>query len=302
MTILTLLQQLLGPYKSFPNGENYFMCPFCNHPKKKFAVNQHSLKWHCWHCNSKGGHIIWLLKKLNVPKHLLESFKEVLSDVDLRKYKSTTADSKLFLPIEYKPLWKPNKSYPYLHALSYVKNRGIRTEDILRYRIGYCDSGTYAGRIIIPSFNKNNELNYFTARSFYEGGMKYKNPPVSKNIVCFENLINWKEPVVLCEGMFDAIALRRNAVPLLGKTLPKQLERALLENGVKDIFVFLDADAQRDAMGLEQHLKKYNISTRIVLSDKKDASDIGFAGAWEIINSATSTEFKNYIEQKLSLI
>ncbi len=278
------------------------MCPFCHNPKKKFAVNQHNLKWHCWHCNSKGGHVIWLLKKLNVPKNLIENFKEVLNDADIKLYRSTTAETKLFLPTEFKPLWKPTKSYPYLHALSYLKNRGIRTEDILRYRIGYCENGTYAGRVIIPSFNIKNELNYFTARSFYDGGMKYKNPPVSKNIVCFENFVNWNEPIVLCEGMFDAISLRRNAVPLLGKTLPKNLEKAILENNAKEIIIFLDIDAQKEAMELERHLKQYNILTKIVFAKGKDASDMGFQSAWETIKQANSTEFKNYIEQKLSLV
>ncbi len=39
------------------------------------------------------------------------------------------------------------------------------------------------------------KLNYFLARSFYESGLKYKNPPVSKNVIVFENQINWKMPL-----------------------------------------------------------------------------------------------------------
>lgn len=301
MTILTLLQQILGPYKPFQKGENYFACPFCHHPKKKFAVNQHNLKWHCWHCGNKGGHIIWLLKKLNLSKDQIAQFREVLNDTDFKIYKSTTADVKLFLPTEFKPLWKPTKEYGYLHAITYIKQRGIRTEDILRYKMGYCDSGKYAGRIIIPSYDANNQLNYFTARSYYDGGMKYKNPPVTKNIVCFENMIDWNEPVILCEGMFDAIALRRNAVPLLGKTIPKNLERGLLEHKVKEVIIFLDIDAQEDAMKLEQHLKQYSINTRLVLTEKKDASEMGFEESWQAVNAAESTDFKDFIKQRLSM-
>lgn len=299
MTILTLLQEILGPYKVFPNGENYFMCPFCHNPKKKFAVNNMNLRWHCWHCQAKGGHIIWLLKKLNLSRDIILRFKELLGEVDIRKYKTTTAQSTLFLPTEYKPLWKTSKSYAYLNAVSYLKTRGIRTEDILRHRMGYCEEGPYAGRVIVPSYDHNNQLNYFTARSFFEGGMKYKNPPVTKNIVCFENLINWKEPIILCEGMFDAIALRRNAIPLLGKTLPKNLERTLLQHKVKDVAIFLDADAQEDAIKMERRLQQYGISTRLVITGQKDASEIGFEASWDAIDEAEQTHFKQFITQRL---
>lgn len=299
MTILTLLQEILGPYKVFPNGENYFMCPFCHHQKKKFAVNSNNLRWHCWHCGAKGGHIIWLLKKLNLSRDVIARFKELLSDVDIKKYKNTTAQSTLFLPSEYKPLWVPTKSYHYLHAVTYLQSRGIRSQDILRYRIGYCEEGPYAGRIIIPSYDNNNQLNYFTARSYFEGGMKYKNPPVTKNIVCFENLVNWKEPVVLCEGMFDAITLRRNAIPLLGKTLPKNLERALLEHKVKEVVIFLDNDAQDDAIKMEQKLHQYDISTKLVITGEKDASLMGFEESWRAIEDAEQTQFKQFITQRL---
>ena len=169
----------------------------------------------------------------------------------------------------------------------------------MRYRIGYCEEGPYSGRVIVPSYDSNNQLNYFTARSFFEGGMKYKNPPVTKNIVAFENLINWNEPVILCEGMFDAIALRRNAIPLLGKTLPKVLERTLLENKVKEVVIFLDNDARDDAVKMEQRLQQYGIATKLVITGEKDASQMGFEESWKAIDAAEQTEFKQFITQRL---
>lgn len=298
MTIITLLQQILGAY--IQQADEYlFHCPFCHHSKKKLSVNISNNKWKCWTCGSKGGHIIWLLKKLNLSKELIQQFKEILGDEDIKIYKSTTAEVKLFLPHEYKPLWKPEKSYAYYHAISYLRNRGITTDDILRYRIGYCTEGPYVNRIILPSYDCNNQLNYFTARLFYEEGMKYKNPPVSKNVIIFENMVSYSEPVILCEGMFDAISLRRNAIPLLGKTIPKNLEKTLLENKVKNVIIFLDEDAREDAMKLEQHLKQYDMNVSIVLTKGKDASDMGFETAWKEISNARSTTFKEFIGQRL---
>jgi DNA primase len=298
MTILTLLAEILGSYTQ-QKDEYLFACPFCHTSKKKLSINITSNKWKCWICGSKGGHIIWLLKKLNISKQLLGKFKEILGDTDFKKFKATTSEVTLHLPVEYKPLWKVDKSYQYLHAIRYLKNRGITSDDILRYRIGYCTEGSYANRIILPSYDTNNYLNYFTARLFYEDGMKYKNPPVTKNIICFENMVDWSEDIILCEGMFDAISLRRNAIPLLGKTIPKNLEKALLQNKVKNVIIFLDEDARADALKLEQHLKQYNMNVSIVLTSGKDASEMGFDIAWKEIANAHSTNFKEYIEQRL---
>jgi len=301
MTILTLLQDLLGPYKSFSTGEHYFTCPFCHNPKRKFAFNEHNLKWHCWHCAAKGGHVIWLLKRLDVSREQLSRFKEILSETDIKIYKSTTANSDLFLPIEYKPLWMVENNFNYLNALSYLQKRNVRAEDIMRYKIGYCETGEYKNRIIIPSYTSENKLNYFVARNFYNDGMKYKNPPTTKNIVCFENMISWNLPIVLCEGVFDAIALRRNAIPILGKTLPKQVELSLLKNNVKEVVIFLDADAREYAVNIEHKLRQYDIKVRTVTSTQKDPADMGFVDSWECVTSAKTTNLKDLIIERLSI-
>ena len=298
MTILTLLQELLGNYTQ-QKDEYLFTCPFCHHSKKKLSINIITNKWKCWVCGSKGGHIIWLLKKLNVAKSLLQKFKDELGEVEIQKYKVTTSEVTLQLPQEYKPLWKVEKSYPYYHALNYLKERGITSNDILRYRIGFCTEGPYANRIILPSYDRDNHLNYFTARLFYDTGMKYKNPPVSKNVIVFENMVDWNEPVVLVEGMFDAISIRRNCIPMLGKTIPNVLEQALLENKVRDVIIFLDEDARTDALKLERHLAQYNMNVQVVLTEGKDASEMGFEKAWEEISTATKTNFKEFIQHRL---
>ena len=43
----------------------------------------------------------------------------------------------------------------------------------------------------------------------------------------FENQINWDEPITLVEGVFDAMAVKRNAIPILGKFIPKTLNDSI---------------------------------------------------------------------------
>jgi len=305
MTTLFLLQELLGNYIQ-QRDECLFSCPFCHHPKKKLSINISTNKWKCWVCGSKGGHILWLLKKLNVPPHLIKEFKKILGDVDIKQYKNTTSEVTLHLPTEYIPLWKVDSDYKYKHAIKYLNNRGITADDILRYRIGYCAQGAYANRIILPSYDGDNNLNYFTARTFYDGGRKYWNPPVSKNIICFENMVDWSdEEITLCEGMFDAIALRRNAIPLLGKTLPSKLVIKLLEYRPKIINIVLDKDAINNAYEIGLYLNNNGLQCRVIHLNAKDPSNLGFEKSWEAIqNQRILTEseiFSNKLKHALYL-
>ena len=91
-----------------------------------------------------------------------------------------------------------------------TKGRDIMKEkrsDIQLWKIGYCPKGKYGGRIIIPSFNNNGRINYFISRSYVGHQRKYLNPSASKDFIFNELFIDWDEPVVLVEGVFDSIFL-----------------------------------------------------------------------------------------------
>ena len=51
-------------------------------------------------------------------------------------------------------------------AFTYLKSRNISKDDIEKYNIGYCDFGKYKNMVIIPSYDKDGILNYFSSRSF----------------------------------------------------------------------------------------------------------------------------------------
>ena len=302
MNLISLLSQILGDYKEFGKGEVYFTCPFCHNHKRKFAVNILKNAFHCWHCGARGRSLITLFKKLDVSPSQLKELRSLLSDDQINNYIEEDTNTELYLPPGFKPLWIPSKSIHYTSAIKYLKNRGITGYDIIRYQMGYTMEGPYANRIIIPSYDHENKLNYFLARSFYESGLKYKNPPVSKNVIVFENQINWKMPLVLCEGVFDAIAIRRNAVPLLGKFVPRKLLKMMIKNKVKEVYVALDDDAITEAREIEQNLSQYEIDVKLVNLDKKDPSELGFIDTWECIKNAERSTFKDYIGGRLQNI
>ena len=304
--IINILDEVLGVGTSLKGNEQAHHCPFCHHHKKKLQINLDTQQWHCWVCDAKGRKIQTLLRKLQVDSSKIKKIYEIYGDDYIVSTTSTDEEKvELRLPSEFKSLLDTPKGINplYRKVEQYVKNRGITKEDIIRYNIGYCDGGIYNNRIIIPSYDSDNRLNYFIARSVYEEEkFKYKNPPVSKNVTIFENQINWKEPITLTEGVFDAMAVKRNAIPLLGKFIPKTLMDSIYKNGVKKISVILDKDAQEQALYYVNYFMNNGITVTNVLPTEKDASDMGFSKINKKLKTSESTGFSDIISQKLSTL
>jgi len=301
--IIGILDEVLGVGTSLRGNEQAHHCPFCHHHKKKLQVNLETQQWHCWVCDSKGRKIQTLLKRLHVDSKKIRKVFEIYGDDYIVTSTSTDEEKvELRLPSEFKSLLvKPKGLNPlYKKVVQYAKDRGITKEDIIRYNIGYCDGGIYTNRIIIPSYDVDNRLNYFIARSvFAEEKFKYKNPPVSKNVTIFENQVNWKKPITLCEGVFDAMSIKRNAIPLLGKFIPKTLMDSIYKKGVRDIKIVLDKDAQDQALYYVNYFMNNGITVTNILPTEKDAGDMGFTKVNKILKQTKNTGFEDIISQKL---
>ena len=300
--LITLLEKVL--YKSYQmkNGEHAFHCPFCNHHKKKLQVNTETQKWHCWVCNQGGHKIGILLRKINAPKNIISEVLKVLGDYKgVTKEKEEKTEYDVNLPQCYKPLWEKSADPLYKNAIHYLKQRGIGGIDILRYSMGYCTSNGYSNRIIIPSYDENGKLNYFVARDMFPNSkFKYKNPPMSKDMIGFEMYVNWKEPIILCEGVFDAIAIRNNAIPLLGKFPSKKLVTKIITKDVETIYIALDEDARKDSIKLSKFFMDLGIKTYLLNMRDKDPSELGFIKFWEIVKNTKQSKFSDIIKGRLN--
>ena len=158
-------------------------------------------------------------------------------------------------------------------AISYLWSRGIGHKDILYYKIGFCLTGKYKKRIIIPSFDNEGNCNYFTARSYSGDWLSYKNPPASKNIIFNDLLIDWNKPITLVEGPFDSIKMS-NSIPILGSTLKEttKLFKKIAEKQTK-VFIGLDEDALSKSMKIISLLLEYGLDVYKI--DTSEIEDIG---------------------------
>lgn len=300
--ILGYLENILG--KSHKRArENYaFNCPKCNHQKPKLEVNLHTNEkgentFACWVCGFKGKTIKSLLKQLQVPA---EQAYEILRFVRKGDEVGYRVENIVELPKEFKPIATATHTSVIANKVrGYLYKRGFTDRDFLKYNIGYCTSGEYEGRIIVPSYNESNQLNFFVARTFEDSYFTYKNPECSKDIIGFENLINWSQPIILVEGVFDAIAVKRNAIPILGKSVSKALLIKLADSKVEDVYIALDKDARKKAI---QYVEQFlNMGKRVFLVDmpEKDPSEEGFVAFTHRIQQAEEMDFGKLLGYKL---
>ena len=303
MKIINLLNRVIGNHGRRLKKSNEYMywSPFISHHKPKLQINTQTQKWHCWVSNQGGHNLFQLFKKLKASREQFDELSDIVGKPKSlsSKYEKNKQKDIVRLPNEFKPLWKGNVSIIKKHALVYLKNRGINMVDIIRYGMGYCEEGLYANRIIVPSYSSDGNLNYFVGRDIYGGGFKYKNPPVSKDVIGFDLFINWNEPIVLCEGVFDAIAIRRNAIPLFGKTIPKSLMKKIYEKQVKQIYILLDSDAILDSIKMTDNLMKNGINVYYVNLSEEDPSDMGFKKVINLIKETEQTSFSDLMRMKL---
>ena len=266
MSKIRVLKKVLG--SSYNSGdETLFYCPKCRHHKKKLSVNLEKNKFKCWICDYRGNNIRRLIRRhgsfLDHQEWAkyddtveIASFEDVFSmEQDIEQ----EFEQVINLPEEFKTLCTKNLSLAAKPILRFLYDRGVSRADILKWKMGYCPSGEYKGRVIVPSFNDNGDVNYFIARTYEDNWMKYKNPPASRDIVFNELYVDFEDDLIIVEGVFDAI-VAGNSVPILGSSLKEssKLLKRVVENDTP-VYIALDPDVETKAMKLIKKMLTFDI-------------------------------------------
>ena len=280
--LVELLEEVLGDHGlHYPNhGQISFNCPVCDDGRNKhnLEVNYVNNVYKCWSCgDSEGTHgpLGRIFDRYGNKKQ--KKLYQVLKPETVVKREKPKKQLKL--PNSYTLFKDSSPVYPVRkQAINYLYNRGISDYMIEKYQIGFCDKGDHAGRIVIPSYNKKGELNYYIARSWNPmSRAKYKNPEAEKDkIIFWENLIDWNKDIYLVEGAFDGLFLE-NSIPMLGKHMSELLFDTIYKNAKADIIICLDADAWENAVNLYHELHGGVLWGRIKLiklPDEKDIADL----------------------------
>ena len=296
-----ILHETLG-YYSDKGNELLFTCPSCNHHKRKFSINLDKNAYKCWVCDYRGRSIRRLIRRFGTYTQL-QKWDAISHRTDLERFADLFMDpvvpegkEKVQLPEEFISLSSEKVPATGLYAIKYLQSRGVTKADILKWKIGYCFSGEYRNRIIIPSFDDDGDCSYFIARSYSGDSYKYKNPRASKDIVFNELFIDWNSDLVLVEGVFDAL-VAGNAVPILGSTLRSgsELLRKIVWNDTP-IYIALDPDAADKERRIIKMLLEYDIELyKIDVTGYEDVGSMPKEVFEERKNNAAFIEGDNYL-------
>ena len=284
--VVEILEDFLG--KSRKHYEDKcqisFDCPVCSYDVKglekgdgkgNLEVNYRHHVYKCWACSETHethGTINKLVRKYGARDHL-KKYRLLIPENRLPKHDNNHTITGL--PREFTPLDIERDDFDYQKAITYLNKRKIDLNLIKKFNIGYANTGDYRGRIIFPSYDEDNEINYYLGRSYDKySKLKYKNPEVSKMEIIFNGgKINWDSNIYLVEGVFDHIALP-NSIPMLGKVLNDILHKKLIDKAEAKVIIVLDYDAKKDAIKLYKRLNSTRLRNRVLIVDMPDGFDI----------------------------
>ena len=199
-----------------------------------------------------------------------------------KKTASTPEKSTPNTPLKFR-LDKLERDHPYL------TERGLTTETIVDFGVGYCSKGMMAERIAIPIHDMEGKVMAYAGRwpgEPPEGTPKYKLPQgFRKSLELFNIHRATKEPaempLVIVEGFFGAMRLHqlgcRKVVALMGSTMSTAQEELIRKytDRSSHIIVMLDED-EAGKFGREDiaiHLSRFVYVRVHVFSEKAKQPD-----------------------------
>lgn len=278
-----MLVDIFGEEYEVRNNQFRINCinPECKDKSGDLEISLDKGIFHCWECGYSGNirqllkdHMGWIPKidKYVSAESLTRKKEEIKEEPKINTLK---------LPSEFVPLWEnlDKLSLPGKRALKYIRGR-LTDEEIKFYRIGYCGLGKYKNRIIVPVIERD-QVVYFVARTFENEDPKYKNPNskecgVGKEEIVF-NLDSASKigRAVVCEGVFDAMAVGKDGVAIFGTQLSKLQLLKIKVSGIKEFVVCLDLDAYDKALKIAKNIhENLYYGVRVVKIDKKDPAEM----------------------------
>lgn len=169
---------------------------------------------------------------------------------------------------------------------AYLRSRGLTDESVwAAAHLGVCFTGKQAGRIIVPILSTANEwlgwvgrvwqkkapLPYIYPRGMPRGQVLYNHDAL---------LVKTLQPVLVVEGVLDALAFWPHAVALLGKVGGEQMDALVASR--RPVAVVLDGDAWREGEALALSLRlEGQRAGNVRLPPGKDPDEMNKTWVWE---------------------
>lgn len=238
-------------------------CPFCGRPKLYLNAEEgHDNEglWVCYRCDERGNAVKLVMELDGVTrfeaKIIVKGIRDArpLSTVEdfLRRREAASEPREpepapLVLPEGFEPVY--GGSRPGIHP--YLTRRGISPKLAGAYGLGFCATGRYRDRILIPAYDERMTLLTYQCRSVVGAEPKYlaADVPRGRYLLGLHRIVGEKR-VALVEGPFDVLGCARAGVPavaVLGKVITDAHRLALIALGVSEVVAMFDPEAETSA-------------------------------------------------------
>jgi len=305
---IDFIEKVFGVGSMTNQGANIsVVCPVCVeskghfYTKRKLAIRTDNFVTHCWVCGYKSRNLANLIRKHH-PGYFKEYVERFIGSTHL-KPEGNQIEEHLHLPSSFKLLAIQDMSNLSLEAaasLNYLSGRfgeelrQSQNDKLWYWKFGIStEDNAFANRVIMPSFDVDGNVNYFTGRTILSHiHPKYLNPNVFREDIVFNEInVDWSEPLTIVEGPFDLIKCNTNATCLLGSELTTEYKLFLMIIKHKTpVILALDSDAKEKALKIAQLLFEYDISVSIldIPSNFKDVGEMTQSEFTSLLKDATS--------------
>lgn len=235
------LRQIIPDVKRM--GASYYaVCPF--HTDSNPSLSVHQTFYNCFGCGESGDVLDWFMSPagggMDFNQALMQASIEARVDLDnewqAEVHKLQEERDKRVEQLEF----YQSKLEDSEAAQAYLRDRGLNTETIKHFGLGY---NPHENAIAIPVFSKTKKLEAITLRYLEaRGNMKYRHETgwAKKGIFYNSQELEFGDgPVYVCEGMFDVMSLWQcgftRSVAILGSGLADEHIKQI--NGAAIVFV-----------------------------------------------------------------
>ena len=224
-------------------------CPFClarlGKPDRRgsFGVNMRSGRYQCFRCAASG----WI----KLGSHALPP---LVGQAD-----SEDAPRAIQPPEGFTELRSHDAraSISFMSARRYVAKRGLSDALVAEARVGACARGPHAGRVVVPVLAEDDTWLWWVGRAWSKVAERPYMYPKGGRGDCLYNhtalLVETDEPVIVVEGVFDALAYWPHAIAVLGK--PTHAQVHAMASARRPIAIVLDGDAWEEGEMLALRLR-----------------------------------------------
>lgn len=267
------------------NGrEVHVDCPVCGETRHRLFINLENGRVYCQNCGfGKNTSIVGLIQYVEGISYskAFTVFKEIKGNLAIPEFINKDTIDNIFmgdlrqdldkraipLPEEYVPLDPNHTNIVTKRAIKHLHSRKITDKQIVQHKFGFCMSGEYENRVIIPIY-ENGDLKFWVARAISSDTyMKEKSPSdndwnISKSEVIFniDRAARKYHSAVISEGIYDALSWGDIGISLLGKSLYQEQLNILLDYRellTEGIYIALDWDAKDNATKMAEQLSEY---------------------------------------------